>query len=163
MTEMTSEPFFTRQLGAIAPGYLLLDIPELNGVIQIEAPLEDEGAHLHVVNNERGIISVKRANGSPLQAEVVVPVVVDSHPTERHIRVFEEPVAELKLYKEELIPVSPAITDMWVASGENLVVADINLLQKFVNRIADYARAEQERRRNAGVAVNYLDKPNKYL
>jgi hypothetical protein len=74
-----------------------------------------------------------------------VPVVVDGVPMDRHLRVFEEPVVELKLSKED--PTSVANSNVWVASGENLAIADLSLLQTFANTIGDFARIEQERKR----------------
>ena len=151
MTEITSEPFFTRQLDAIAPGRLSLEFPALDGVVQIEAPIEDEVTQLNISKDNFGNIIVKLANGQPLQAELAVPVVVDGQPTESRLRVFEESVEELKLSIAE--PLSVVKRDMWVAHGESLVVKDITLLQTFVNKIGDYARLEQERRRKATMVV----------
>ena len=163
MTEMTSDPFYTRQLDAIAPGDLSLAFPTRNGVIQIEADFENDDVTTHLLVNRGddkvGNIVVKLATGRSLQAEEVAPVVVDGVPMDRRTRLFEEPLAELKLSKAE--PHSPVNKDMWVAHGENLAVGDITLLQTFVNMIGDYARVEQERMRK--LTVDHLDKPNKYL
>ena len=144
MTEITSDPFFTSQLDAIAIGDLSLGFPTHEGVVQLQGPLEDEVTHIHVSKKDFGNIVVKLSNGQPLQAELVVPVVVDGVPMDRHLRVFEEPVVELKLSKED--PTSVANSNVWVASGENLAIADLSLLQTLANTIGDFARIEQERK-----------------
>jgi hypothetical protein len=158
MTEITSQPFYSRQLHAIAPGNLTLEFPTLDGIVQIDAPLEDEVTYLNVSKDTAGEIRVKVVNGRPLQAELAVPVVVDGQPTENHLRIFKESVEELKLSKA---PLSPVERDMWVAQGENLVVEDITLLRRFVNTIGDFALLEQARRRKD--AMENRKPSNKYL
>jgi len=148
MTEMSSEAFYTRQLDAIGLGRSFsIGFPALNGVVQLHAPYQDEHTHVYLDRDKAGDITIKLADDLPLQAEQVVPVEVDGVPTEKRIRVFEEPAKVIKFSKED--PQTVANKDMWIASGENLVVADIMLLQTFVNTICDFVRLEQVRRRRS--------------
>jgi len=162
MTELSSEPFYTRQLDAIAPGDLSIAFPTRNGIIQIEAPLEDISTYVRVNRDEKiGNIVVKLSTGRLLQAEEVTSVEVDGMRLDRRVHVFEEPIDELKLSKVD--PHSIGNRDLWVAHGENLVVKDTALLQTFVNMIGDYARLEQERRRKNTMEYLTLKPSNKYL
>jgi hypothetical protein len=129
----------------------------LDGVVQIESAEILEKTALSVARDRLGEISVKLANGRPLQVEFNESELIDGQIASKRHQLFEEPIYELRFFKtNSLIHGEPA----WAAKGENLVVTDMNRLHSLATIIGEYAKRERRTRMaRMGIYTTVVRKP----
>jgi hypothetical protein len=139
MISSYSSPFPSPELSKIRPGGVILDVPLLDGIIQIEAVGETETAQLLVYKEALGNIIVKLTDHKPFQAELVIPEWADGGLTNERLQVFEKPIEALKLHPIKM----PQDKEYWVASGFDLSVIDMPRMVKLAWTIGTYTKHKQ--------------------
>lgn len=131
--------FASDDLDEMPSGTVELSVPLIGGVIQIGASGDLEVGRIRVVKNA-STVTVKRVDGRPLQAEIVV----DGEQATR-LTVFREPVGQLRLQRTTDGVVGATV---WYAPGPVNVDRSEHLKQ-FVDIIGRFASAKRRTVRSA--------------
>ncbi|HMS50645.1 MAG TPA: hypothetical protein PKA02_04415 [Candidatus Saccharibacteria bacterium] len=123
-------------------GEVTLHVPLRDGVIQVGTDAINDVGEISVRKRWRSV-TVRNADGSPLQAEVLDEAssheAVDESARYKRTPVLREPVTEIKFKRGT----DPLGTKYWFADGEGVNVSDRDAITRFARVVGKFAVTKQ--------------------